>query len=101
MEPTNFNTETDNSPASGGLKNTLHGNVFQLKLLMLFLIRGIAAGYQFQLGTEMPEVGGKFDDLIFKFKDETTSNEEQIKSYRFLQAKHKQNEEKKSQLRRF
>jgi hypothetical protein len=93
MEPTNVNTETDNSPASGGLKNTLHGNVFQLKLLMLFLIRGIAAGYQFQLGTEMPEVGGKFDDLIFKFKDETTSNEEQTKSYLFLQAKHKQNEE--------
>jgi hypothetical protein len=60
---------------------------------MLFLIRGIAAGYQFQLGTEMPEVGGKFDDLIFKFKDETTSNEEQTKSYLFLQAKHKQNEE--------
>ena len=93
MEPTNFNSETDNSPASVGLKKTLHGNVFQLKLLMLFLIRGIAAGYQFQLGTEMPEVGGKFEDLIFKFKDETTSNEKQIKSYQFLQAKHTQNEE--------
>nr|CAH0106739.1 unnamed protein product [Daphnia galeata] len=93
MEPTNFNSETDNSPASVGLKKTLHGNVFQLKLLMLFLIRGIAAGYQFQLGSEMPEVGGKFEDLIFKFKDETTSNEKQIKSYQFLQAKHTQNEE--------
>ena len=84
-------SETTISPGPFGLKNIQHGNMFQLKLLMLFLIRGIGAGYQFQLGTEMPGVGGKFDDLIFKFK-KTSSTEEQIESYRFLQAKHKQNE---------
>jgi hypothetical protein len=34
----------ENSPTKStgtGLKNSLHGNVFQLKLLVLFLIRGI------------------------------------------------------------
>ena len=95
--PGNAST-TENPQPSCGLKNTLHGNVFQLKLLMLFLIRGISAGYQFKLGTEIPGMGGKFDDLIFKFNkakdiNEATSKEEQIASYRFLQAKHKQNEE--------
>jgi hypothetical protein len=91
ITPGNAST-TENLSESCGLKNTLHGNVFQLKLLILFLIRGINAGYQFRLGTEIPGMGGKFDDLIFKFK-KTSSNEEQIESYRFLQAKHKQNEE--------
>ncbi|XP_046459662.1 uncharacterized protein LOC124206074 [Daphnia pulex] len=84
------NSTTENPPASCGLKNTLHGNVFQLKLLMLFLLRGIGSGFQFRLGTEIPGMGGKFDDLIFKFK-----KSDQTESYRFLQAKHKQDEEKK------
>ncbi len=48
------NSTTENPPASCGLKNTLHGNVFQLKLLMLFLLRGIGSGFQFRLGTEIP-----------------------------------------------
>jgi len=34
---------------------------------MLFLIREIASDYQFHLGTEIPGLGGKFDDLIFKY----------------------------------
>ncbi len=55
---------TQNLP---GKKNTFHGNAFQLKLLILFLIRGIASDYQFLLGTEIPGLGGKFDDLIFKY----------------------------------
>nr|CAH0106736.1 unnamed protein product [Daphnia galeata] len=97
MVPGNTST-TENPLPPCGLKNSLHGNVFQLKLLMLFLIRGIVAGYQFELGTEIPGMGGKFDDLIFKFKkakniNEASSTEEQIERYRFLQAKHKQNEE--------
>ena len=63
----NKSIDTEENPTtSSGLKNTLHGNVFQLKLLMLFLIRGIASKYQFHLGTEIPGMGGKFDDLIFK-----------------------------------
>lgn len=73
-----------------GLRNTMHGDVFQLKLLMLFLIRPINAGYQFKLGTEIPGEGGKFDDLIFKYRvdDAITSSWR----YRYLQAKHKQDE---------
>jgi hypothetical protein len=52
---------TTENPKSSGKKNTFHGNAFQLKLLMLFLIRGIASDYQFHLGTEIPGLGGKFD----------------------------------------
>jgi hypothetical protein len=87
---TGLASTSENTLSSCGLKNTLHGTVFQLKLLMLFLIRGIGAGFQFRLGTEMPGIGGKFDDLIFKFKKSNQTSE----SYRFLQAKHKQNEDK-------
>nr|CAH0105441.1 unnamed protein product [Daphnia galeata] len=96
IEPSNedCNTETENSSASSGLKNTEHGNIFQLKLLMLFLIRGIASGYEFKLGTEMPKVGGKFDDLIFKYEiEKADGTNDKTERYRFLQAKHKQNEE--------
>ena len=69
------------------------GDVFQSKLLMLFLIRGIRKGYRFQLGTEMSELGGIFDDLIFKFC-QIDDNEEEKEDwrYRFLQAKYKQDE---------
>jgi hypothetical protein len=87
---TGLASTSENTLSSCGLKNTLHGTVFQLKLLMLFLIRGIGAGFQFRLGTEMPGIGGKFDDLIFKFNKSDQTSE----SYRFLQAKHKQNEDK-------
>ncbi|EFX87242.1 hypothetical protein DAPPUDRAFT_307146 [Daphnia pulex] len=90
MTPGNVST-TENPPLSSALKDTMHGNVFQLKLLMIFLLRGIGAGIEFRLGTEMPGIGGKFDDLIFKFKKSDQTSE----SYRFLQAKHKQDEEKK------
>lgn len=44
--------ETDDKPTQG-LRKTNHGVIFQLKLLILFLIRGINAGYMFKLGTEM------------------------------------------------
>jgi hypothetical protein len=91
MTPSGTNSMTEKPPASYGLKKTLHGNVYQLKLLMLFLLRGIGAGIEFRLGTEMPGMGGKFDDLIFKFKKSDQTSE----SYRFLQAKHKQDEEKR------
>lgn len=76
------------SLASSGLRNTLHGDVFQLKLLMLFLTRGLRAGHKFELGTEMAGVGGKFDDLIFTCENRKSKT---ITS-RYLQAKHKFNE---------
>ena len=50
--------------------------MFQLNPLIPFLFRAIARGYQFQLGTEMPGMGGKFEYLIFKYeiKDCTSTN---------------------------
>ncbi|WP_341819679.1 ankyrin repeat domain-containing protein [Wolbachia endosymbiont (group A) of Brachyopa scutellaris] len=75
-------------PASG-LKHTLHGNIYQLKLLMLFLKRGLEKGYSFHLATEWDDAE-KFDDLVFIHDDQNRG-----KSYHFLQAKHKQNEDNK------
>ncbi|KAK4011707.1 hypothetical protein OUZ56_020825 [Daphnia magna] len=64
-----------------GLRKTNHGVIFQLKLLMLFLIRGIRAGHGFRLGTEMEDIG--VDD----------GGKRQVN--RYLQAKHKQDESTK------
>ena len=73
---------------ASGLKHSLHGNIYQLKLLMLFLHRGLAKGYDFRLSTEW-DAAEKFDDLVFKYQ-----NQGQI-TYRFLQAKHKQDKNEK------
>jgi hypothetical protein len=63
-----------------------HGNRFQSKLLMLFCIRAINAGYKFYLGTELLDQGNKFDDLIFIFKkDENAGNEGENWPYQYLQ----------------
>ena len=82
--------EQDDASTSGNRNrssiNPIRGNIFHLKLTMLFLIRGINAGYRsFNLGNELEEEGGKFDDLIFKNK---RNGEEKLR-YRYLQAKHK------------
>ncbi len=91
--PDGLSTECEDRPqASGGLRNSQHGNVFQLKLLMLFLIRGISKNYQFELATEMPGLGGKFDNLVFKRQEVDKSTGIKRERYRYLQAKHKQDE---------
>ncbi len=72
-----------------GLKLSLHGTVYQLKLLMLFLKRGLDNGYSFLLATEM-DAAEKFDDVVFEYIDGQGQNK-----HRFLQAKHKQDESKK------
>ncbi|BBB15775.1 ankyrin repeat domain protein [Candidatus Rickettsiella viridis] len=74
--------------AAGGLKHSLHGALYQLKLHMLFLKRGLEFGYSFRLAVEW-DAAEKFDDLVFQYMD---SNK---KKYRFLQAKHKLDETKK------
>ncbi|WP_265023939.1 ankyrin repeat domain-containing protein [Wolbachia endosymbiont (group A) of Epagoge grotiana] len=73
---------------ASGLKSSLHGTVYQLKLLMLFLKRGLDQGYSFDLATEM-DAAEKFDDVVFQY----TEGGEEV--YRFLQAKHKQDHNKK------
>ncbi|MDF3048275.1 MAG: hypothetical protein K0R73_1393 [Candidatus Midichloriaceae bacterium] len=72
-----------------GLKNTLHGVIYQLKLLMLFAHRAFRGNYEFYLCTEV-KAAEKFDDLVLKYK----LHQESEFSYRFLQAKHKQSSEK-------
>ncbi|WP_353271775.1 tetratricopeptide repeat protein [Wolbachia endosymbiont (group A) of Nomada goodeniana] len=66
----------------------MHGNIYQLKVLMLFLHRGVLYQYSFRLGTEIEEAR-KFDDLVF----ECTQGSKKV--YRFLQAKHTQDEDNK------
>lgn len=69
-------------------KDPIHGFIYQLKLLMLFLHRGIRRKYDFILRTEMEEAGS-FDDLFFEYiKDKE-------KYFRLLQAKHSLDESKK------
>ncbi|XP_065209413.1 uncharacterized protein LOC135837903 [Planococcus citri] len=79
--------------AAEGLKSAIHGNVYQLKLLTLFLKRGLDLGYSFTLATEIVEAE-KFDDIVFGYTDENGQD-----VCRFLQAKHKQDETKKITLR--
>lgn len=78
---------------ASGIKSTLHGTIYQLKLLMLFLKKGLDRGYEFSLATEM-DAAEKFDDLVFEYKK--AANDE--KSYIFLQAKHKQKLEDKDKI---
>ncbi|MBA8753798.1 tetratricopeptide repeat protein [Wolbachia pipientis] len=66
----------------------MHGNIYQLKVLMLFLHRGVLYQNSFRLGTEIEEAR-KFDDLVF----ECTQGSKKV--YRFLQAKHTQDEDNK------
>ncbi|XP_049871812.1 uncharacterized protein LOC126370833 [Pectinophora gossypiella] len=73
----------------GGIRRSLHGIIYQLNLLMLFMKRGLEQGYNFHLATEV-DAAGKFDDVVFQYKD----NEGNTK-HRFLQAKHKQNYKRK------
>ncbi|MDR2831565.1 MAG: hypothetical protein LBV62_01445 [Rickettsiales bacterium] len=66
----------------------MYGNIYQLKVLMLFLYRGVLYQYSFRLGTEIEEVQ-KFDDLVF------TYTQGGKKVYCFLQTKHKQDKDNK------
>ncbi|WP_375316768.1 ankyrin repeat domain-containing protein [Wolbachia endosymbiont (group A) of Opomyza germinationis] len=71
--------------SKGGLTNSLHGIIYQLRLLMLFLKQGLDKKYVFRLATEM-DIAEKFDDLVFERKNEKKDGS----VFRFLQAKHKQ-----------
>ncbi|MDG7055408.1 MAG: tetratricopeptide repeat protein [Wolbachia endosymbiont of Menacanthus eurysternus] len=66
----------------------MHGNIYQLKVLMLFLHRGVLYQHSFRLGTEIGEAR-KFDDLVFEYTQGSK------KVYRFLQVKHTQDENNK------
>ena len=65
------------------------GHLFEIKLLTLVLIRGTKQGQRFELTTNDESMGGKFDDLIFRYKVNTKGNKHW--RYRYLQAKHRTN----------
>ena len=66
------------------------GHLFEIKLLTLFLIQGTKRGQRFQLTTNDESMGGKFDDLIFRYEVGTRGGKQW--RYRYLQAKHRTNE---------
>lgn len=72
---------------TSALKNTFHGNIYQAKLLMLFLHHGFTEDYEFCIATEM-DAAEKFDDLVFRYRDPQTGQY----IYFYLQAKHKQDD---------
>ena len=77
-----------------------HGNRFQSKLLLLFFLRAINKGYDFYLGTELPDQGAKFDDLIFKYhKQRNEGSDTSSWSYQYLQAKHKKYETESTKIK--
>ncbi|EFX78234.1 hypothetical protein DAPPUDRAFT_246627 [Daphnia pulex] len=82
------------TPPTGNKKarDGSHGLKFETKLLTLFCVRGLSAGYNFELGKENEDLGGKFDDVIFRYEvpDETPVGKHW--RYHYLQAKHKENE---------
>ncbi|EFX87170.1 hypothetical protein DAPPUDRAFT_97425 [Daphnia pulex] len=77
------------------LPDNTHGLRFESKLLSLFCVRGLGSGYKFELSKEKEEEGGKLEDLIFRYQvpDETPVGKHW--RYRYLQAKHKENEKEK------
>jgi hypothetical protein len=72
-----------------------HGHRFESKLLSLFCVRGLGAGYKFELSKEKEEEGGKLEDLIFRYEVSDTTPAGKHWRYRYLQAKHKENEGEK------
>ncbi|XP_037047444.1 uncharacterized protein LOC119082148 [Bradysia coprophila] len=75
--------------SASGLKLTLHGVTFQLKLLLLFMKRALLTGAKFRLATEM-DAAEKFDDVVLQQFDPA------LQKYvcRFVQAKHKHEDAK-------
>ena len=83
---TSANSGQQNTKAAlSGMKNTQHDASFKSKLLMLFLIRGIRRGINFELTTKTPEIETKFDDVIFKYQVSTEDGNHW--RYRYLKAK--------------
>ena len=66
--------------------SSVQGFDYEFVLSTLFVLRGIAANYDFELAKNKP-MGGKFDDIVFRYyvKDGTSGKHWR---YRCVQAKH-------------
>ncbi|XP_046618663.1 uncharacterized protein LOC124304452 [Neodiprion virginianus] len=78
----------DDTYAVRGGQGRLVGFQYQLKVLTLFMVRGIRQNREFSLITEM-EAARSFDDLVLSYKPNADTD---VKVYRFVQVKHSQNE---------
>jgi len=83
----------DTEYPSSGLRDSIHGVLYQLNLLILFSKRAHDKGFSFRLATEMNSAV-KFDDLVLEY----VNDKEDGTFWRLLQAKHKQNESQKISL---
>ncbi|KAI9557826.1 hypothetical protein GHT06_014575 [Daphnia sinensis] len=98
ISQSNSTSSSTLSPASNIVKKTkkvpdaTHGLKFESKLLTLFCIRALGVGCKFRLAKEREDLGGKFDDVIFQYQVPDDTPEGKHWRYRYLQAKHKQNE---------
>ncbi|XP_046457679.1 uncharacterized protein LOC124204628 [Daphnia pulex] len=77
------------------MPDNTHGLRFESKLLALFCVRGLGAGYKFELSKEKEDEGGKLEDLIFRYEVPDTTPAGKHWRYRYVQAKHKENEGEK------
>ncbi|XP_055316134.1 uncharacterized protein LOC129575921, partial [Sitodiplosis mosellana] len=82
----NARQDTDNTYYSTG--STMHGSIFQFKLIMFVEQRLRKMGHKFRLASEM-EAAEKFDDVV---KEHTVRNKQY---WSFIQAKHKQDDDAK------
>jgi hypothetical protein len=81
---------------SVGLKNNLHGSIYQLKLLMLFLQNGSRSNFDFDLATEVKDAEN-LDDNFFHFKSENLADSNTNNDmFLMLQAKHNKQDPKKN-----
>lgn len=94
-EDSSSDEEIDTYHSSKSLKNVLHGNIYQLKVLMFYVYVGLTEGsvLNFKLATEM-NAGEKFDDVVFSYQ---VANDKPW-NRRCVQIKHKMKEEKKITL---
>lgn len=81
-------TLTDNDwsklHAAGGLRKTVHGIIFQVKLSVLFVKTLLEKNCEFHFGSEFL-MAGDFDDIVIRYR----SSNERTLTHRFVQVKHK------------
>lgn len=85
---------TEESVALEGLRKSLPGITYQLKILMLLALDSYSKQYKFDLETEI-KGAGKFDDCILGYGEKNKP-----KKYRFIQAKHRSTQGKQNNSRK-
>ncbi|KAK4011373.1 hypothetical protein OUZ56_020487 [Daphnia magna] len=100
MSQTGTKSNQDDTAGEGEKKirkipDSSQGPDFELRLLTLFCVRALGAGYKFEVTKEWEDLSGKFDDVIFRYRVVYDMFEGLDWRYRFLQAKHKKDESEK------